>query len=760
MAAETFSKSLPEFPGTIENPALRDSLAFLHEVIGPDFKILTWDETRLAVPVKIRVDLPTLGNHDEIDIQSIEPVVLVFNLAEYPSVSPMVFTDRLDFPKDKLAHLYIAKNGRPPAFCYVRGNSDEWYANKRIEDLLIRVSNWLRDAAAGELTEDGEQFEPLRLEGYSGTIIYDYDLFAEIVKGNKSLIPGQNYTVALFERMKDEDVSSYKFIKVLTLENLSAVIEQVDKEKKKDKEAVDRKQYHYGYILWNEQEETFANYVIDFPHNWEEFKSFCALYKVDITEFEDTVATADGNYYVSFPVIVGIKRPLNLIGYSSNIEFVNFRFRVDTADVAEGKITTNIPVKIQLHNQPLTQAKARVISGLPVILPFPNVIFGCGALGSKIVMHFARSGQTGFTLIDPDCISPHNLVRHALYTDDEGSNKAVALADKIKKIYPHEKLWLANGASLKDGLFENPDTFKVYKWVMDFTASEAFFNKLVLTKSMENAQICSAGISDFGNLGILLKEGAHRNPRIDDLQAILYSHYKTDKQIREWLSREQAANTNGNLIVQVGVGCNSETTILSDDKVSAHSAYFAGVIKNEMGKAPVGGKIFLNRITEGDEYSIATSSISVEPFDVIQAINDPSWTTRFKKGILEQIKKDAVKAKKNETGGLFTGLVNYKTKTIHITDLISAPPDSKANSICFFRGHQGLPAQILKVTDGSGGQLGYIGEWHSHPKGPNGLSDVDMASVFRFKSEFAELTTPLPVFLTVVTPAGILPFVY
>jgi len=760
MAAEIFSRSLPEFSGTIENPALRDSLIILTEILGGNFNILKWDDTRIAVPVKIKVDLPSLGNHDNIDIQSIEPVLLVFNIADYPLVSPMVFTDRTDFPKDKLAHLYIAKNGRPPAFCYVRGNSDEWYANKRINDLLIRISNWLRDAAAGELTQDGEQFEPLRLEGYNGTIIYDYDLFADTVHGNKSLIPGENYTIALFERLKDDDVISFRFIKVLTLENLSAVIEEVEKEKKKDKQAVDRKQYHYGYILWSNDEQRFPNYTIDFPHDWEGFKTFCNLYRIDFAEFEDTVATPDENYYISFPVIIGIKRPANLIGYSSNIEFVNFRFMVDTGDVADGKITTNIPVKIQLHNQPLTLAKARTISGNPNILSNRNVVFGCGALGSKIVMHFARSGQTGLTLIDPDHLSPHNLVRHALFTDDEGANKAAALTDKIRKLYPFERPGVISGPSFKDGLFEKPETFSDYKWVMDFTASDAFFNKLVLTKSMENSQICSANISDFGNLGILLKEGKHRNPRIDDLQAILYSNYKANNIISEWLIREHAGHASGNLIVQVGVGCNSETTVLADDKISAHAAYFAGAIKNEMNKPNVTGKILLNRIIDGNDYSITTNSIHVEPFDVLIAKNDSGWTTRFRKGILEQIKKESVKAKRHETGGVFIGIVNYKTKSIHVVDLIPAPPDSKANSICFFRGHQGLPEQIKYVTDNSGGQLGYIGEWHSHPKGPNGLSDVDMASVARFKREFNELATPLPVFLTIVTPAGVLPFVF
>ncbi len=93
-----------------------------------------------------------------------------------------MFPDRLEFPKDFLGNLYIAQEGKPPRFCLVRDDINEWYSNKQIKDLIIRPSNWLRDAAAGELPLDGNQFEPLRLEGYNGSLTYDYDLAAKVIK--------------------------------------------------------------------------------------------------------------------------------------------------------------------------------------------------------------------------------------------------------------------------------------------------------------------------------------------------------------------------------------------------------------------------------------------------------------------------------------------------------------------------------------------------------------------------------------------------
>ncbi len=760
MEMDRFSVNLPVFSSDIENPVLRDSLKSLEALNGHKLQILDWGNDKIAVSYEVGVDLPSLGNFEDIDIREKEPIILVFDLINYPLSAPKVFTDRLDFPKRNLAHLYIAVNNRPSGFCYVRGNADEWYANKRIEDLIIRISNWLRDAATGELTENGEQFEPLRLEGYTGTIIYDYNTLTGIVNGDNAFHFKEQLAVALFERPKQTERYTYKFIKLLTAGNVLTTIKEVDEERKKDKEDVTRKNYHYAYVLWNEEDTVNKGYYVNLPRSWKEFKSFCDFYNLNYSQLEEFIATSDGNSFVHFPVIVGIRRPKPLIGYPSNIEFINLRFRVDVDDVKDGKIVNNIPIDLLSHNQPLTIQQVSRISGCKIDVNSRIAVFGCGALGSKVVLHLARSGQTNLTLIDPDQLSPHNLVRHALFGEDEGENKATALAERIKKIYPYETLKIYSGPSFKDGMIDKKETFDKYNWVLDFTASEAFFNKLTIVKSMDEGNVASASISDFGNLGVLYKEGVNRNPRIDDLQAYLYSLSAHDKKVSDWLQREQLAINGNNITVRVGVGCNSETTVLSDDKISSHASYFSGVLKREMTASSPDGKIYLNRIIEDQDYTIETQVTSVKPFRVLSALNDPKWAVRFKDGLIEQIEQVSFKAGKKETGGVFVGICNYKTKTIHVIGCISAPIDSKADATQFIRGYEGLPDEIREIQNNSGAQIGYIGEWHSHPDGPNMLSQQDMISVYQHKAEFEQLNPPLPVFLSIITPDGLHPYIF
>ncbi len=755
MEQEQFSKSLTLFDGTIENPALQDSLSLLYTTLGLDAsRLFNWSDGMVALALDIKIDLPTLGNFEEIDIRPIEPILLVFDLKSYPSVAPRVYTDRLSFPKDQLAHLYIAKNDKPPAFCLVRGNIDDWYATKRASDLVIRTKNWLRDAALGTLSTDSAQFDPMRLEGYSGTFIYDYDSIANIVNSKKSLLDNGNTAIAVFRRI---EIGTFQFVKQINSENIQASIIELLAAFKKEAEKLKTDHFHVGYIVWSADDKVCKEYLINMPKELKHFKSYCSSYGIDLTELERIETQLDINIFKEIPVIVAIRRPNKVIGFNGSIEFSNHIMIIDSDDKVGGKIDDNVLLKFSSHNQPLTHKMAKMISGVSPTNEL-SLVLGCGALGSKIVMHLARSGQQQLVLSDPDVISPHNMTRHALLGDQVGLNKATAIVKSLERIFPDQKTEISD--LKKPGLsFTKAEFNKPWKWIFDFTASENVFNALINEKSFTAPKICRANISDLGNLGLMVIEGKERNPRIDDVQVYLHSLYDEKPKIQEWLKREDE-NAAGTVSFNVGVGCNSETTILADDAISSHAAYFSAVIKRQMKNKSQKGKIFLNRIADSQNYSIETEVIDVEPFTIINAVNDSTWTIRYKDGIVKRLITQKNRAGKKETGGVFIGVVNYKTKTIHVTDLIDAPPDSKSNAVCFFRGHTGLPEKIQSIREKSGNQLGYIGEWHSHPHGPDGLSETDMDTVIRFKSEFDKEVTPLPVFLTVVTSRFVLPFIF
>lgn len=757
MARKTFSPTLPDFTEEITNPALRGSLLAIGHHLGlKKIKIKIFAEGYIAVPLNIKVELPPLGNYNQLDIRNVEPIMAVFNLKNYPIVAPKIYTDRLDFPKDKLAHLYVATKKRPPAFCLVRGSMTDWYAGKRPSDLMIRVANWLRDAALGELSENGGQFDPLRMEEYAGQLVYDYDLFADTVIKEEAFIPDGNFAIAIFKRTA---ANNYKFHQIVNAANAASVDKLLNTAFKKENDSVSTDHYHIGYIVWGDSTVTFDNYQIEAPDNWKDLRSYGMAYGIDLSATDEYIADSDRSHFRGIPVILAIRRPAQVIGFSRSIEFSNHVIIVSSDEKVDHHLVDKVEVSQYIHNQPLTLKLARDISNVITPLTGLNLVAGCGALGSKVVLHLARSGQTTFLLSDPDKLSSHNLVRHALLSNEVGVNKAEALAKEIKEIFPSEALLTIGTTTLPD-ITLNDELSNVFGWIFDFTASEAFLNTLINAQNLTKPRICKASISDHGNMGIVLFEGVGRNPRLDDLQMSLINAYEEEVWVSNWLKREATLANSGNVSISVGVGCNSETTILPDDKVSAHAAFASSHIKRECGREPGEGKIFINRITDGEFYQVHTETIEVKPFVVFSALNGSGWSIRYKASIIETMKSQMGIKMPNETGGVFIGAVNYKTQTIHVMDIITEPADSTSNDVCFHRGIHGLPEKVKEIHENSGGQLGYIGEWHTHPFGPNALSGKDMQTVKKFKTELDSLENPLPVFLTVVTPDFVLPYVF
>jgi integrative and conjugative element protein (TIGR02256 family) len=755
MDLSKFSFRLQVFDGEITNTSLRDTINSLK--VNSD-QIFQWDAERIAVSVEMKVDLPPLGNFQGVDIRSVEPILLVFHLSEYPTDPPKAYPDRIDFPKNSLAHLYVAVNDKPPGFCLVRGGLKEWYANKRISDLIIRIQNWLRDAAAGVLTVDGDEFDPLRLEGYSGTVVYDYDAIVKVAQENQSFHPDSNFALAFFERTHEGSLT-FTFQNFITKQNIENTLEVFIKEKAKDQTSASTKKFNFGYILWSLQNDVFDEYDVSLPGDLTSFRAYCTKYKIDFSALERYIAAEDLNNTVLIPVILAIKRPRKIIGYSSNIEFINFYLRVDSPDVEEGAIINNVPVKFQSHNQPLTVEKALKISGLGEAIPGINLVFGCGALGSKVVMHFARSGIVNNLLFDPDNFSSHNLVRHTLLSNHVGMNKAMALEQVIKQIFYSQKLFTFNASRIEKEFLKDELVNKC-TWIFDFTASMAFFQRLVNLKNIKGPTLSCGFITHFGKLGILFIEGKDRTPRIDDLKALLYDNYKSHTFISEWLKEEANGANSGLIEVNVGVGCNSETIVLSDEIVSLHAAFFASVIKNEMRHNSGRARMYISKVSNSDSFGVSTYELDIPPLTTLTPLNDPSWEVRIKKSILEVLKSQMGLAMPRETGGVLIGRANYKTKTIHVTDVILEPPDSRSNHVCFFRGIAGLSDEVDVINRESGNQLGYIGEWHTHPFGPDEMSDTDYRTIRKFRRQFNELSSPLPVFLLIVTPTIIVTYVY
>jgi integrative and conjugative element protein (TIGR02256 family) len=252
-------------------------------------------------------------------------------------------------------------------------------------------------------------------------------------------------------------------------------------------------------------------------------------------------------------------------------------------------------------------------------------------------------------------------------------------------------------------------------------------------------------------------EGPDRNPRIDDLQAILFDQATYGGQLRAWLqaATKQRQGEPAYEEIEVGLGCSSNTLRLADDIVSYHSAAFARGFRDWHNDK--------NGVIQVSDWQLSgvggfTKSLRVPEVDVSPAKNDPDWTVRVVSAAKRQMLKALAETKPNETGGLMFGRIDKRTKTIYVTQISRASPDSESSEYAFHRGIKDVPESVESIMSATGNQIYYVGEWHTHPKGPSQASPTDLKAANAIRANLDRVD--MPTHIAIVTSTRIHSFLF
>jgi len=71
----------------------------------------------------------------------------------------------------------------------------------------------------------------------------------------------------------------------------------------------------------------------------------------------------------------------------------------------------------------------------------------------------------------------------------------------------------------------------------------------------------------------------------------------------------------------------------------------------------------------------------------------------------------------NETGGVLVGRFDLEKKTLYVGRALRSPTNSVETPTSYIRGTSDLKTQLKQIRELSGGDLRYVGEWHTHPNG-------------------------------------------
>lgn len=353
----------------------------------------------------------------------------------------------------------------------------------------------------------------------------------------------------------------------------------------------------------------------------------------------------------------------------------------------------------------LSRELAQLFSGIEAE-PHKIIAVGAGALGSQVIMNLARQGFGEWTIIDDDVLLPHNLARHALSPYFEGVNKAEALAFEVRTLLNDYSAAKAVTSNLHnyDGS-ETADLFTAFSncdLALDFSASHSVSNYLTHINGPKNR--ITGFIGPLGHYFVLIAEGTGQVARLDDLEAQLSAAIANDEQLQDFYG------THGNVIPYAG-SCRDVSIQLPQDIVALYSGIASHWVKTNLDSEEPSIHIWKWSL---NSLSIEHIQARVKPI-ICNSIND--WDVRLSEGVIEKMREARQQRLPNETGGVLLGSIHVQYKVVQIVDLIFSPPDSVEWPTMYIRGSEDLRNQIDRKSGLSGGDLRYVGEWHTHPRG-------------------------------------------
>lgn len=774
---ELHSSTQPKQDEDKLSPAIRSAVAQLRDrFIDQDVSVLYWNDDYAAVPLTVDVALPGRGPVNGIDIRKQEPILLLFDRASFPYVAPRVHSNRRDFSKTAFPHLNVTGPKVPAWFCLHRGSIDAWFAEHTVIDLVERARGWLRDAARNRLVPEGDGFEPTRAADTFGTLVYAPEaVTGKILEHWTGQGGAAGSSVVAFDLLDDESkaeigTSGYSvrqsaFVSEQVFDEHKAIATILNELAGKPEYKGQFQRRLFGLLVWAAEGAITTQHFGELPKTLGEFQAWAETLGFPLKAALSSYLSDELHLFGGVPIILGIRRPQKVLGTESEIELLNFLVLAGGEHwPKEGSWDLAASVNLADHRTPLTPAFARQISALESdAAGEPTVIFGAGALGSKVASHLVRGGSTALRLVDYAKLSPHNLVRHALGGRAIGLSKAEALKDELLKIYPGQAdLPIeAKNESALSGL-RKADFFDGYANLVDATASNIVFNAIRDADLPETLRVHRAEIAHRGRLGLLSIEGRGRSPRLDDLQALIFDSAIEDDAVAAWLeevksTREGHIGSGGLEDIQIGLSCSSATMRLADEVVSFHSAAATRRLRPYLAKdgpSLKGGAIYRSFLDEEGE-SRATTQIFA-PTVVLGAGDD--WEIRIAATAAGEMSERMRRYDPSETGGILVGRIAAARKTIYVSRLVPAPPDSRGTPYVFTRGTEQLPEALDQVRRRTGGLLTYVGEWHSHPMGGSDLSDTDKHAVVSLRSILDRVG--LPTLVTIVTPDEVRPHLF
>lgn len=719
-------------------------------------RVLAPAEGRSRCEIDVRVDMPIHFRPDGISssgVRLVEPVTVTLP-PSYPWQSPR-FSFRADFPRNFPHLMPFSATPRP---CLVDGDQDEFFLQFGLVEsglfhLVEQLALWLRKAATSDLIEPVQGWEPMLRREFRDAV----ELDAAAVRGAVDKKGGWQVWKGSFYRRGPDDGELGRSVEAWV-------------KSKGETTPLTRKPGDGSFTSrWITDNIATGNTVVaviwpDMLADGRPFVSASYLPESVVTladlrmraselgcgrGFDGFITNLERSFQgmtlprsIPVGVILCARRPVHLIGTTSDIELLPYviEIRADNARTTLFPQGDDEAASPATHYQSLTRPLLASLSGA---LARPELaIMGCGSLGSKLAMHWARSGQLIAAVSDQGALRPHNMARHALGAEHVASNKADALAKELDGIGLSPAVFKDD---LTIGLRDRASRAAILpssaSIAINTTASLAVREALTAAAEPKlKHRLFEVALFGRGRGALILADGRRHNPNHADLMAELYA--TIDGTFEAALL---FGNGEGLSLVQVGQGCGSFTMTMSDARLSLMAAAASLQLERLIDTPVELGRILLGT-TDDQSGSLAWRESDVPAFETVSIEGSDGWELRVSPRVADRIRSEAAHYSPVETGGVMIGCASARLKTVTVVDLLDAPADSQRSAALFVLGMDGLQVAIQGRHDRSGQTLFDVGTWHSHvhDTGPS-------ATDWRTADDLAAERAP-PSILLIATP--------
>jgi integrative and conjugative element protein (TIGR02256 family) len=352
------------------------------------------------------------------------------------------------------------------------------------------------------------------------------------------------------------------------------------------------------------------------------------------------------------------------------------------------------------------------------------VTVGAGALGSQVVDNLARCGFGTWTVVDEDDLLPHNLARHILHRYFVGEAKATGMEFHINALYRDgggAKAIVADVLAPGDKAEALKTAFAESELILDIAASVPVARHLAIGVESKARRV-SVFLNPRGTDVVVLAEAKDRTVSLDAIEAQYYRATARDDRLKGHLGAEPGR-------LRYGRSCRDITTEMPTHLVSMNAAIASDGVRRALASNDAS-----IRIWRCDTGTMGVVPVEVEPNGALRR-SIWEWTLVLDRWLLGRLAKLRAAKLPNETGGVLIGIYDLSRQIIYVVDTILSPPDSKEWPTLYIRGSEGLLVRVNELTRASGGQLEYVGEWHSHPDGCSTRPSADDEIVFTWLTE-------------------------